>query len=303
MWIKPLFIQVVTLPCGKFMAWILPKYRISLFGYSFSLNPGPFTIKEYALIIVIGSTSGAGIIDMATNVRVLYGVRWSIGKQFLLGLGPQLLGLSLAGILRPFLVWPASMIGPSVLVRCTLLNTLHSNYGKKENKRISRQRFLYLVCLCSFLWFWIPGYLWTGLSVFTWVCWISPNNVVINSLFGSVSGLGMSMISLDWLAVSILESPLVVPVCLIYIPKYKGNHSPINMIVVGATQHDGWVHRDYLDHLSYFVGYVHFHLILDIVFFTHDHSQERVLLAIYAHICGLAIRQHWFPVQPQSCRH
>src|SRR5712671_1906708 len=157
---KPLFIQVVTLPCGKFMAWILPKYRISLFGYSFSLNPGPFTIKEYALIIVIGSTSGAGIIDMATNVRVLYGVRWSIGKQFLLGLGPQLLGLSLAGILRPFLVWPASMIWPSVLVRCTLLNTLHSNYGKKENKRISRQRFLYLVCLCSFLWFWIPGYLW-----------------------------------------------------------------------------------------------------------------------------------------------
>ncbi|KAH9955915.1 OPT oligopeptide transporter protein-domain-containing protein [Russula dissimulans] len=208
-----LFILLITLPFGKFMAWILPKRRISACGYSFSLNPGPFNIKEHALIVVMGNiaSSGSAVTGIASNVRILYGERWSIGKQFLLGLAPQVLGFAFAGILRPFLVWPASMIWPDILVRCALLNTIHSNYDKKETRHISRQRFFYLVCLCSFLWSWIPGYLWTGLSVFTWMCWISPNNVIINSLFGSVNGLGMSMISFDWSVVSVFGSPLVVP--------------------------------------------------------------------------------------------
>jgi OPT oligopeptide transporter protein len=54
--------------------------------------------------------------------------------------------------------------------------------------------------------------MWTGLRTFTWICWIAPNDVIINSLFGSVSGLGMNMISLDWAVVSSFGSPLIAPV-------------------------------------------------------------------------------------------
>lgn len=231
--ITVLFVQLVTFPLGKLMERILPKYRISAFGYSLSLNPGPFNIKEHALIAIMVNVilEGVAITDIASAMHILYGVKWPIGKQFLLGLCFQLLGFSFAGVLRQFLVWPASMIWPGVLVRCALLNTMHSNYGKKDTKHISRERFLYLACLCSFVWYWVPGYLWTGLSVFNWVCWIAPNNVVVNSLFGSISGLGMGLLSFDWVAISAIGSPLVVPVCSVLYPQVRytklttGHHS------------------------------------------------------------------------------
>ena len=216
--ISPLFAILIALPLGKLLEWILPKYRISLLGYSFSLNPGPFNIKEHALIAIMTNlVEGAAIADVASAMHIVYGIKWSIGKKFLLGLPIDIIGFSFAGVLRQFLVWPSSMIWPGVLVRCALLNAIHSNYGKKDMNHITRERFFYLACLCSFVWYWVPGYLWTGLSVFNWVCWIAPNNVVVNSLFGSVSGFGMGLFTFDWAAVSTLGSPLVIPVSLLSI--------------------------------------------------------------------------------------
>jgi len=51
--ITVLFIQLITLPMGKFLEWALPRHRFSTFGYSFSLNPGPFNIKEHTLIAIM----------------------------------------------------------------------------------------------------------------------------------------------------------------------------------------------------------------------------------------------------------
>ena len=212
-----LFATLLTLTLGKLLEWILPKYRISALGYSFCLNPGPFNIKEHTLIAIMANAvvGGTSITDVASSIHIVYGIKWSIGKKLLLGLPMQIIGFSFAGALRRFLVWPSSMIWPGVLVRCALLNSIHSNYRKKDMDHISRERFFYLACLSSFVWYWVPGYLWTGLSVFNWVCWIAPNNVVVNSLFGSISGFGMGLFTFDWVAVSALGSPLVIPVSLI----------------------------------------------------------------------------------------
>jgi hypothetical protein len=223
--ISALFTILITLPLGKFLAWILPTYRISVLGHSFSLNPGPFNVKEHTLIAIMANVvvDGVQITDVASAMRIVYGIKWSMGKKFLLGLPIQILGFSFAGVLRQFLVWPSSMIWPGVLVRCALLNVIHSNYEKRDTKHISRQRFFYLACICSFVWYWVPGYLWTGLSVFNWVCWIAPNNVVVNSLFGTISGFGMGLFTLDWVAISALGSPLVIPVSPPDMP-HSGNH-------------------------------------------------------------------------------
>ncbi|KAH9178904.1 OPT-domain-containing protein [Lactarius sanguifluus] len=199
--INVLLVQVFTLPLGKFLEWALPKYRLTVFGYSMSLNPGPFNIKEHTLIAIMVNV----VVDWhpghrygRQSMRLIYGVEWSIGKQFLLGLAVQLLGFSFAGVLRQFLVWPSSMIWPW----CP---------RPKDTKHISRERFLYIACASSFVWYWFPGYIWTGLSVFNWVCWIAPNNVVVNSLFGSISGLGMGLFTFDWVMISEVGSPLVIP--------------------------------------------------------------------------------------------
>jgi len=218
--ISVLFAILITLPLGKLLEWILPNYRISVLGHSVSLNPGPFNIKEHTLVGIMANVvvAGTSITDVASAMHIVYGIKWSFGKTFLLGLPIQIIGFSFAGVLRQFLVWPSNMIWPGVLVRCALLNAMHSNYGKKDTKHISREQFFYLACLCSFVWYWVPGYLWTGLSVFNWVCWIAPNNVVVNNLFGTISGLGMGLFTFDWVAISAIGSPLVIPVGLVVMP-------------------------------------------------------------------------------------
>ena len=256
-----LFAILIALPLGKLLEWILPKYRISVIGYTFSLNPGPFNIKEQSLIAIMANigVNGAFIADVATAMHTINGIKWSMGKIFLLGLPLQIIGFSFAGFLHQFLVWPASMIWPGVLVRCALINAIHSNYGKNDANHISRQLFFYLACLCSFVWYWVPGYLWTGLSVFNWVCWIAPNNVVVNSLFGSISGFGMGLFTFDWVAVSsYLGSPLVIPVSLLQVATPIIHNTHNRMSVLGSAQHTWRVHHNYLDHLSDYVGCVYF---------------------------------------------
>lgn len=55
------------------------------------------------------------------------------------------------------------------------------------------------------------GFLFQALSVFSWICWIAPNNVPLNQLFGVSSGLGMSVLTFDWTQISWIGSPLMVP--------------------------------------------------------------------------------------------
>ena len=106
------------------------------------------------------------------------------------------------------LVWPAN------LVSCALFNTLHAQtYAGMGNRGgMSRERFFFYAFVCATIWYILPGYLFQALSYFSWVCWIAPNNVPLNEMFGYVHGMGMSLITFDWAqviiaAVLILEAP------------------------------------------------------------------------------------------------
>ena len=52
-----------------------------------------------------------------------------------------------------------------------------------------------LICLVL-----VPRLYFPSFIVFSWITWIKPNNVIINQVFGSSSGLGMipNNIALDW---------------------------------------------------------------------------------------------------------
>lgn len=196
------------------MEYVLPRTRFRTFGYVWSLNPGPFNIKEHTVITVMANVvaGGAYATDVIATQRIYFDQSWDLGYQMLLCLSSQLIGYAFAGVTRQFLVWPRTMIWPGQLVNCALFNTMHRNYGKAETIRPSRMKFFLLATAASFVWFWLPGYLFTALSVFNWVCWIAPNNVVVNQLFGYSSGLGMGFLTFDWTMISYIGSPLVVPV-------------------------------------------------------------------------------------------
>ena len=203
-------IQLLSLPLGRGLAAIIPTKCFKTFGYVWSLNPGPFSIKEHVCIAVMAniSTDGAYSTEVILARRVFYGQTNPMVFQILLALGSQSLSICVGGLLRQFVVWPSSMIWPSALVNCTLFNTLHHKHNRVH------EHFFYIVMAGSFIWYWVPGYLFTGLSMFNWICWIVPNDTIINVLFGTNSGLGMSFLTFDWGMISYLSlnSPLVTPV-------------------------------------------------------------------------------------------
>ncbi|KAH9949440.1 OPT oligopeptide transporter [Amylocystis lapponica] len=211
--ISPLVIQLVALPMGKGLEWLLPKKQFNTFGYVWSFNPGPFNIKEHTVITVMASTvyNDVYVTTVFVTQKVFYGQTLSFAYEILISLSTQLFGFALAGMTRQFLVWPASMIWPGSLVSCALLNTLHKNFGKIDRRHISRERFFLFVMLGSAAWYFLPGYLFTALSMFNWVCWIAPQNATVNSLFGYSTGLGMGFVTFDWAVISWIGSPLVTP--------------------------------------------------------------------------------------------
>ena len=135
--------------------------------------------------------------------------------QWFVVMSTQLIGFSIGGIARRFLVAPPSMIWPANLINCALFNTLHSQQytGIGTRGGISRERFFIYGCLGSFAWCessavpnntivnpsldgrFFPGLslcvktcpvnLWPShvllsvvqaLSYFSWVTWIRPDD-------------------------------------------------------------------------------------------------------------------------------
>ncbi|GAB4826464.1 Oligopeptide transporter 3 [Ancistrocladus abbreviatus] len=54
--ISAILMQIAVLSIGKFMASVLPTKKYSLFGWSVSLNPGPFNIKEHVIITIFANS-------------------------------------------------------------------------------------------------------------------------------------------------------------------------------------------------------------------------------------------------------
>ncbi|CAD6885939.1 unnamed protein product [Tilletia controversa] len=210
--ISSLVAQLVAFPFGVLLAAILPRKVWKTPLGSFSLNPGPFNIKEHTMITVMANVTagGAYATDVLAVQKFFYNQSFGAGYQIMLVMSTQLIGFSYAGFCRRWLVWPAAMIWPANLVQTALLTTLHHT-RQAEPGRMSRERFFVYAFLASFVWYFFPGYIFTALSYFNWACWIAPNNIILNQLMGVNQGLGMGILTFDWSQISYVGSPLITP--------------------------------------------------------------------------------------------
>ncbi|EJD01572.1 OPT oligopeptide transporter [Fomitiporia mediterranea MF3/22] len=203
--------QLLSYPLGQLWAALVPS--VTVLGVS--LNPGPFTVKEHVVVTIMGSVGAASAYatDIIAVQRVFYNQDYSFGYEWLLVMSTQLMGFAMGGIGKRYLVSPPSMIWPSNLVLCALFNTLHSQQyaGVGSRGGLSRERFFMYAFIGSFCWYFLPGYLFTALSTFSWVTWIYPRNRTVNQLFGYYSGLGMSVLTFDWGQIAYIGSPLATP--------------------------------------------------------------------------------------------
>eukprot|EP00262_Sarcandra_glabra_P001560 TRINITY_DN1169_c0_g1_i1.p1 TRINITY_DN1169_c0_g1~~TRINITY_DN1169_c0_g1_i1.p1 ORF type:complete len:740 (+),score=85.70 TRINITY_DN1169_c0_g1_i1:82-2301(+) len=215
--ITQISVQVASLPAGQFLAFVLPmtKFRLPGFGSrKFSLNPGPFNMKEHVLISIFanagcafgnGSAYAVGIVNI---IKAFYRRNISFVAGWILIVTTQVLGYGWAGLLRKYVVEPGHMWWPSTLVQVSLFRALH----EKEEQRMSRAKFFVIALICSFSWYVFPGYLFSTLTNISWVCWAFPNSVTAQQLGSGLKGLGLGAFTLDWSAVAaFMFSPLIYP--------------------------------------------------------------------------------------------
>lgn len=67
--------QIAVVPLGHWMAYVLPV-RSFFHGtrWEFSLNPGPFNVKEHVLITIFANTGAGAVyaIHVVTGVKIFY---------------------------------------------------------------------------------------------------------------------------------------------------------------------------------------------------------------------------------------
>ncbi|KAJ2956814.1 hypothetical protein NQZ79_g7394 [Umbelopsis isabellina] len=202
--ISPLIVQLLSFPLGKLMEKVIPRSRF--------FNPGQFNMKEHVLITMMANCAynTAYAIDIITVQMLWYKQDIGWGGGFLLVMTTQLIGYGMAGVLRPYLVYPSSMVWPGNLVNISLFRSLHI---KDSNWTGPSRLKWYLMVFCGmFVYYWLPGLLFPVLTYFSWACWIKPDNRVLAQLTGGYGGLGMLAVSFDWATItSYLQSPLIVP--------------------------------------------------------------------------------------------
>lgn len=216
--LDPSVAQLFMYPSGVFMSYVLPKWKFKIWKYTIDLNPGKWNYKEQ-MLATICFTISQGSAYVVSNIQVqkmdvFYNNDWvDFGYQLLLMLTTNFMGFGLAGVVRKFTVYPEFALWPTNLPTMALNKAL-TQPEKKTNINgwtISRYSFYFLTFAASFIWFWVPDYLFTALSTFNWLAWIKPDSLNLATITGFQTGLGVNPIStFDWNIVN-LSTPLTIP--------------------------------------------------------------------------------------------
>ncbi|KAL2531170.1 Oligopeptide transporter 7 [Abeliophyllum distichum] len=168
--------QIAVIPLGHLMASAITR-KVFFKGrnWEFSLNPGPFNVKEHVLITIFANSGAANpyAIHVVSAVKIFYRQRLSFWVALAVVLTTQVLGFGWAGAFS------------EVLGRAR-------SYVVAPKPR--------------------SGYLFPMLTSISWLCWIFPSSVLAQQLGSGLHGLGIGAIGLDWSSISsYLGSPLASP--------------------------------------------------------------------------------------------
>jgi hypothetical protein len=165
---------MLAYPAGRLLAKYAPITVFHLPGWlpgrlsgaPWTLNDGPFNVKEHALIVIMANVgvSQAYGLNLIVTAELFYSRAFGFGFGFLLVLCSQLLGFTLAGLAKDLVITPASMLWPEALVVAANLNAFHAQDDAFGGK-LSRFKLLIIVLCSSMAFFWLPGaYILTRLS-------------------------------------------------------------------------------------------------------------------------------------------
>ncbi|XVF62199.1 hypothetical protein PTKIN_Ptkin08bG0198100 [Pterospermum kingtungense] len=206
--------QIAVLPVGHLMAATLTdRVFFKDRKFEFTLNPGPFNVKEHVLVTIFANSGASNpyAIHIVSAVKIFYKKRMSFLVALLVVFTTQVLGFGWAGVFRRYLVEPAAMWWPQNLVQVSLFRALHEKEERAKG-RLTRNQFFLIAFVCSFSYYVLPGYLFPALTSVSWLCWVFPTSILAHQLGSGLRGLGVGAIGFDWSSISAyLGSPLASP--------------------------------------------------------------------------------------------
>lgn len=209
------FVQIASSYLGDWWAKTLPAWRIGIPGtrFGFSLNPGPFSVKEHVLIVLTaasGATYNLGYtpismaelyfnetVHPAVAIFFMWGIVWT--------------GYSFAAIARQFLIYDPQYPWFQALCQTALFETQKKQREKPTAVSRKQTRVFWFVLLAVILWQFLPEYAFPMLGSLAFLCWVAPNNSTANFVGAGFGGMGFLNLSLDWSNIANLYNPFLTP--------------------------------------------------------------------------------------------
>ncbi|KAL1962100.1 hypothetical protein VTN77DRAFT_567 [Rasamsonia byssochlamydoides] len=195
------FVQIASHYLGHFFARVLPAtvVRVPFTNFSFSLNPGPWSIKEHVLVTVTaasGATYNLGFYPISL-AELYYGEKVNPAVAIFFMFAIVWIGYSFAAIARQLLLYDPNYIWPQALMQSTLFETFRKTDVSSPLAR--KQMKVFFLCLLGMtLWQFLPEYAFPFTSSLAFLCWVAPHNPVANFIGSGLGGMGFLNLSLDW---------------------------------------------------------------------------------------------------------
>ncbi|XP_042448100.1 oligopeptide transporter 5-like [Zingiber officinale] len=217
--ISSVCVQILALPIGRWMARVLPPaiIRIPLLNWSFSLNPGPFNMKEHVLLTIIASAGAGGdyAVHIVTIVKAFYHRGINFMAAILLTQTTQLLGFGWAGLFRKYLVDSPYMWWPANLIQVSLFRALNE-VERRPKGGVTRLQFFLICTACSFSYYVVPNYFFPTITSISILCLIWKDSITIQQIGSGMRGLGVGAIAFDWATAAMIGSPIAAPIFVLF---------------------------------------------------------------------------------------
>ncbi|KAK6460334.1 oligopeptide transporter protein [Scheffersomyces coipomensis] len=194
------FVQIASHWSGKWLAKVLPKKEIRVFGgFKFNLNPGPWSIKETALVTITASSGATG--NQGTTplslAEIYYGEKVHPAIAIFYMWAIVFVGYSYAAIARNFLIYDPQFVWPQALMQTTLFQT--QSKSDADSKLGSKQMKVFFIALIGMaIWEFFPEYIFPMVSSLAFLCWVAPKNQTANFVGSGLGGMGFLNFTLDW---------------------------------------------------------------------------------------------------------
>lgn len=209
------FVQIASNWAGKWLANILPHKDVKVGRLKFNLNPGPWTIKECAMVTITASSGATGNLGTSSIslAEIFYGEKVNSAVALFFMWAIVFVGYSYAAIARNFLLYDPQFIWPQALMQTTLFQT--QKKADTDSKLGSKQMKVFFIVLGGVtVWQFFPEFIFPMTSSLAFLCWVAPKNEVANFIGSGLGGMGFLNLTLDWsnITSTIMLSPYWVQV-------------------------------------------------------------------------------------------